>query len=654
MDQKKRTSPGRGVTTNRRVFTRGLMAAGVVAAIGPRTSAAEPDNVYDYIVVGGGAGGGPLAARLVEEGYKVAVLEAGLDPAGSVAQGIDPNTGLIYQVPALAAVSAEHPLLSWDFYVKHYTDPARQARDSKFVPGKGILYPRGSALGGSTAHNAMVFVYPHDDDWNDIADTTGDRSWCAEHMRDYFEKLERCDYCEPHAPGHGFAGYMSNNMFDPQIFELYPILRDLAEAGETRPFSYFWGNRSLDVNHPAVARGDFGAFKTPMHVAKQMRVSIRERLLAVQQAHPDKLSIITGALATKVIFDGLRATGVEFLQGTNLYEADKLYQAADKPPTHKLYARREVILSAGVFNTPQLLKLSGIGPAQELRALGIDVLVDLPGVGENLQDRYEITVNVDLKDEIELYTRCLPFQPTDPCLLAWFTGQWQGSQKPFFGPYANNALYASRIARSSAARALPDLFLVGQATGFRGFVPGFSQMMLGRTWTWLILKAHTNNTAGKVKLKSTNPRQMPDINFHYFQEGNDSSGKDLDAVVDGIKLARSYVGNPRAKKHIAAETRPGPAYRTDKELRTYVQDEAWGHHASCTCKIGAAHDRMAVLDSRFRVRGVEGLRVVDASALPRIPGFFPVAAILMIGEKAADVIADDAKHPPRRPRPRFG
>ena len=415
---------------------------------------------------------------------------------------------------------------------------------------------------------------------------------------------------------------MSNNLFDPQIFELYPQLRDLAESHRTIPASFRAGNTTLDVNHPLVAKGDFGAFNTPMHVAEQRRVSIREHLIDTQAAHPDKLFLITGALATKVLMRGRRAAGIEFLQGSglpNLYEADKLYDPSFQASRHRIYAKREVILSAGVFNTPQLLKLSGIGPARELAARGVGVVAHLPGVGRNLQDRYEITVNVDLNTDIELYTRCLGLAPGDPCLTAWFTGVWDGQLRaPFFGPYANNAAYAGRIAKSKPSRALPDLFIVGQATNFHGFVPGFSQMTLGKTWTWLILKAHTKNTAGTVKLRSTNPREMPEINFHYFGEGNDHSGDDLRAVVEGVKLARGFNNDPQASQHILQETIPGNQVQTDNEIAEHVKNEAWGHHASCTAKIGSDDDRMAVLDSRFRVRGVRRLRVVDACAFPRI------------------------------------
>jgi choline dehydrogenase len=629
----------------RRAFGRGLFAAGAAAAasrwLPARATDLPPsDGVFDYIVVGSGAGGGPVAARLAKQGYTVALLEAGLDPTSEQAAGIEPNTGLIYTVPALAAVSSEHPLLSWDFYVQHYRNPARQIKDPKLVPGKGILYPRGSTVGGSTAHDAMLFVYPHDDDWDAIAEATGNRSWRSQTMRKYFERLEHCDYCQPGAAGHGFDGYIHSSLFDRRIFDASPELKDLAEGNFELPSSVAKGNVLREVNHPLVAKGDTGSFVAPMHVAQKVRISIREFVASTQAEHPDKLFLLTGSLATRVLMRGRNAVGVELMQGVNLYEADKLYNPSTTPPIKRIFAKREVILSAGVYNTPQLLMLSGIGPKQHLDSLGINVLADVPGVGFNLQDRYEVTVNVALKNSIQFYSRCDPNGPPDPCFDQWAGGD--GQSPPAFGPYANNALYAARIARSHQRCKLPDLFLAGQATAFHGFFPGYSKMDLGRTWTWLVLKAHTNNTGGRVKLRSTNPRQSPDINFHYFEEGTDRGNEDLDAVVQGVKLARSMTSHPRARQYVDRELFPGPNVQTDEQLREYIRNQAWGHHASCTAKIGSPRDRMAVLDGRFRVRGVDRLRVVDACAFPRIPGFFPVASVMMLGEKAADDITEDS------------
>ncbi len=310
------------------------------------------------------------------------------------------------------------------------------------------------------------------------------------------------------------------------------MLNDLAGAGCTTPLSYYHGNASatsITLSSPGRYRHIHHADARigPAAGGAKVRISLREHLLATQKAHPDKLFLITGALATKVLTRRERAIGVEYMQGLRLYQADKLYDPFVRPPTQKIYAKREVILSAGVYNTPQLLKLSGIGPARELRSFGIHVVSDLPGVGRNLQDRIEITVNTALKDEIELYTRCRAFQqtPPDPCAVAWQLGLWDGANPPFYGPYANNALYTSRIVKSSTADALPDLFIAGQATAFHGFFPGFSNMTLGQTWTWLILKVHTRNTAGTVTLQSTDPRRDAGNQLSLFRRGHRPDGR---------------------------------------------------------------------------------------------------------------------------------
>jgi choline dehydrogenase len=180
---------------------------------------------------------------------------------------------------------------------------------------------------------------------------------------------------------------------------------------------------------------------------------------------------------------------------------------------------------------------------------------------------------------------------------------------------------------------------------FKGYFPGYSQVIArGKGFfTWAILKAHTHNTAGRVMLRSNDPQDVPYINFHYFDEGTDR-GDDLDSLVVGVETARRI--NARAQDVIEEEVLPGPEVSTREQVRQFIKDNAWGHHASCTCKMGAPSDRMAVVDSRFRVYGTQNLRVVDASVFPNIPGFFIVTSVYMISEKASDVIIGEA---PLRP-----
>jgi choline dehydrogenase len=200
------------------------------------------------------------------------------------------------------------------------------------------------------------------------------------------------------------------------------------------------------------------------------------------------------------------------------------------------------------------------------------------------------------------------------------------------------------IASSSAAAQIPDLFLFALPADFRGYHTGYAEGLLRNKnrLTWAILKAHTNNRAGTVRLHSADPFEPPDILFHYFEEGSDDSGADLDAVVAGVKLARGLTDR-LTRWGGGHEVWPGPDVVTDNDIRRFVRDNAWGHHACGTCAIGPDDNPASVIDSAFRVRGVSGLRIVDASVFPRIPGYFIVTAIYMISEKAADVIIEDAR-----------
>jgi choline dehydrogenase-like flavoprotein len=352
------------------------------------------------------------------------------------------------------------------------------------------------------------------------------------------------------------------------------------------------------------------------------------------QVRPDLLTVKLHALVTRVLLDNNRAVGVEFLEGRDLYRPDPLCSSPKAEPSiaRQVRAKHEVILAGGAFNTPQLLMLSGIGPREQLDAFGIKTIVELSGVGKNLQDRYEIGVVHRMREDHQLL-RNVEFRRDDPEFPEWQMGH---------GLYATNGVLFAIIKRSSHDQPDPDLFLFAIPGEFSGYVPGYAKRGEKKNYlTWAILKAHTQNTAGEVRLRSTDPRESPDINFHYFDEGTDKGNDDLDAVVAGIEFVRKIA---RRNAGVFDEELPGALVRSRAELEQFVKDNAWGHHACGTCRIGAEGDSDAVLDSSFRVRGVKALRVVDASIFPKIPGFFILSAIYMAAEKASDAILADARH----------
>jgi choline dehydrogenase len=354
----------------------------------------------------------------------------------------------------------------------------------------------------------------------------------------------------------------------------------------------------------------------------------------VQSRFPDKLTVKTNALVTRVLFDADNsAVGVEYLEGAHQYRADpRAGPGADGLAARQVFVESEVILSAGAFNTPQLLKLSGVGPREELTGLGIDARVDLRGVGENLQDRYEVGVVFDVERDFDLVRNCTFLETSnDPCLAEWTRGQ---------GPYGTNGSVASILMRSSPDRPEADLHIFGLPGTFKGYKPGYSQEGVAdlHHFTWVILKGHTDNRGGTVKLRTNDPRDVPDINFRYFDEGSAGGDDDLEAVADGVEFVREVMKG--SQEYMTEEILPGAGVGTRDEIKSFVRDQAWGHHASCTCAMGPPTDRMAVVDNEFRVHGTQGLRIVDASVFPRIPGFFIVTSVYMISEKASQAILD--------------
>ncbi len=625
---------------------------------------------YEYVIVGSGAGGGTLAARLAEAGRTVLVLEAGGD--AKALDGRDPGrpgTDRLpddYDVPVFHPFASENDALKWDFFVRHYGSNEVQRQDPKYYEqwgGKhvdGVLYPRAATLGGCTAHNAMIFIYPHNDDWKQIEELTRDASWNPIHMRTYFERLENCQHRAPYRwlsklgvnpTRHGWNGWLRTENALPLaalgdralrkvLFKA--VLAALEDRSEPLQRLATLLESLADPNDWRLSDGKrVGVCYAPLATSHHARMGTRERLLDAAGRHPEHLQVELNALATRVILDPHnRAIGVEYLRGERLYRAHSR-PSQTSGERHEVYAAREVVLSGGAFNTPQLLMLSGIGPGEELQRHGIPVRVHLPGVGRNLQDRYEVGVVNRMNFDHWSVLEGAKFAKGDPQY-----DQWAQRRK---GMYTTNGALLSVIRRSSGNQGLsahqspPDLFILGLVGYFRGYFPNYSSLIPQHLncLTWSILKAHTTNRAGEVRLRSADPLEPPSINFRYFQEGDGEMEHDLNAVVDGVTFARRIAASLKEDGLVATEEVPGEHVDTDEKLREFVRSNAWGHHASCSCAIGP-RELNGVLGSDFRVHGTHGLRVVDASVFPRIPGFFIASAVLMIGEKAADVMLADA------------
>jgi choline dehydrogenase-like flavoprotein len=608
----------------------------------------QPD--CEYVVVGSGAGGGTVASRLALAGRSVVLLEAGGDPRKlKGGDPIQPEANRLpadYDVPAFHAFASENTALKWDFFVRHYADDEKQRLDPKYCKERdGVLYPRAGTLGGCTAHNAQILVYPHNSDWEYIADLMEDPSWQPDRMRTYFERLENCHHRPLHRwlskvgfnpSRHGWKGWLRTEKAIPMAAlvekDLFQTLTELVEGSLVKSgdviervgwFLESWGDPN---DWRLVKKNATGSRYMPLTTRNHMRTGSREFVLETARKQRN-LRVELNALATRVLFDdNKRAIGVEYLRGEKLYRAcSRPSQEPGEPDT--IYASKEVILAGGVFNTPQLLMLSGVGAREELERLGIRVLVDLPGVGKNLQDRYEIAVGNRMNfPQWEMYER-IKFSPGDPQFQQWSLCR--------SGIYSTNGSVLSFFKRSPVAEGAPDLFCMALLANFQGYFPNYSSLFARdlNYLTWVVLKAHSRNRAGEVTLRSADPRDVPCINFRYFEEGAD---QDLEAVIDGIQFVRAITAELK-EQGLMSEEFPGDGVNTDEELKNFVRNNAWGHHASCTCALGP-RDKGGVLSSDFRVHGTSGLRVVDASVFPRIPGVFIVSAVYMIGEKAADAI----------------
>jgi choline dehydrogenase len=450
-------------------------------------------------------------------------------------------------------------------------------------------------------------------------------------MRDIFTRIEKNNYLPEGTPGHGFDGWFqtmmtsgfgppgsggdgpSNPVTESMASELGLDPADVPELVSSDP-------NALDPDRDTTQ----GIYGLPRHQrANGQRYSSRHYILeSIEEGIPLTLSV--NSLATKVLFDTSeseeeakpKAIGVEYLEGKAIYGADPR-RGPDSEGTKKAAtARREVIISGGTFNTPQILMLSGIGDPEQLQKFDIPVLVEAPGVGTSLMDNQEMPV----------------------------VGQASGTvgfgDPGFIMIQTDHATYDER-----------DMFLMHNSGGvFRGFWPSNQTNELPsevpRVYSTSMVKQHPVNRAGYVRLQSADPLDTPDINFNLYVEGSET---DLGGIRDSIAWVRRVYANVAAPAGpIEPLEPPCPSGVTeDGHCTDESEDDEWiiahtfGHHPTSTVRIGADDDPTAVLDSKFRVRGVEGLRVVDASVFPRIPGVFPVVATFIISQKATDTILEE-------------
>ena len=532
--------------------------------------AAAAERSFDFVVVGAGAAGCVLANRLTENGrYTVALVEAG---------GADRNP--MIHVPAAVGGLIGHPRLDWGYATIPQTGAA----------GRRIVLPRGRVLGGCTSTNGMVYFRGHPldyDEWRDL----GCVGWGYDDVLPYFVRSE--DNEAFGGPAHGTGGPLRVSSYR----KINPLTRRFVEAAAD------CGYRSIADFNEGNPEG-FGVRQATIRNGR--RVSSATAYLAPAR-HRASLSILTGALADRLLFDGNRACGVQLRR--------------DGRP-ESVTARCAVILSAGSFGSPALLERSGIGDGESLAELGIGVRQHLPEVGRNLQDHVVAPV--------QMRTRSAEPYVVDWRVLPRLIANAADYLINRNGPLASNVFEATGFVRTSLAQERPDIQLIfmpmhrapGPLPRHRGF-----GILVG------LLRPESRGT---VHIASADPGAAPQIDPQFL-----SASADLGPLVEGVRIARSLLEAPAFADLAAEECLPGPQLTSSNAIAAAIRETCVTvHHPVGTCRMGA--DAETVTDCRLRVRGVDGLRIADASIMPRLIGGNTAAPVYMIAEKASQMILADA------------
>ena len=479
---------------------------------------------------------------------------------------------------------------------KHY-DWMYESEPEPFMNNRRIYHARGKVLGGSSSINGMIWQRGNPMDYERWSKDQGMENWDYAHCLPYFKRMETC-LADPNNPFRGNSG--------PLQLERGPIKGPLFQAffDATVQAGY---SRTDDVN--GYRQEGFAAFDRNVRRGRRLSAA-RAYLYPVKNRK--NLHIKTKAMVTKVLFDGNRAIGVEaIIKGKK-----------------QNFLSKEVVLCGGAINTPQILQLSGIGNAQDLGKLGIKVIKDLPGVGANLQDHLEVYVQYSCKEPVSM----------QPMLKFWrrpFIGaEWLFMRK---GPGATNHFEAGGFARSNDKVAYPNLMFhfLPLAIRYDGTAPSSGhgyQVHVGPMYS---------DARGTLKIKSTDPFEKPSMRFNYL-----STEQDKEEWIEAIHVARNILTQKAMEPFNAGETSPGSSVDTDEEILDWVRkDGETALHPSCTAKMGT--DEMSVVDpNTMKVHGVEGLRVADASVFPYVTNGNIYAPVMMVAEKAADLILGKQPLPP--------
>ena len=535
---------------------------------------------YDYIIVGAGSAGSVLANRLSEDGQaQVLVIEAG---------PLDHH--LMIHMPSGFAYPMANPRYTWMY----------ESEPEPGMDNRRIHCPRGKTLGGSSSINGMVYIRGNAEDYNGWAEKFNLPEWSYAHCLPYFRKSETRakggdDYRGNNGPLHVSTGACKN-----------PLYNAFIEAGQQAGYGF-----TADMN--GYRQEGFGPMDMTTHKGRRWSTAMAYLRPALKRKN---LTLWPETLARKVLFeqgtDKPRATGLEVKRNGQV---------------HTLRARKEVILCGGAINSPQLLQLSGVGNAEHLQALGIPVVADRKGVGENLQDHLETYVQYACKEPITLYSATSPLAKLKIGIEWLLFGTGLGG---------TNHFESGGFIRSEAGVKHPDLqyHFLPMAVRYDGSAPTAGHGF----------QAHVGpmrpTSRGHVRIRSSNPEEAPLIRFNYL-----STEQDRKEFRAAIRLTREVFMQKAFDRFRGEELAPGPAVQTDEEIDAHIRASAeTAYHPSCSCRMG--NDDMAVVDGQGRVHGVQALRVVDASIMPIVVSGNLNVPTIMIAEKLADAIRGRTPLPP--------